>query len=43
MVEALSTIEDERSISQEETLEILRQSFEKDTKILLIQTMLTTY
>lgn len=32
MVEALSTIEDERSISQEETLEILRQSFEKGYK-----------
>lgn len=32
MVEALSTIEDERSISQEETLEILRQSFEKAYK-----------
>lgn len=32
MVEALSTIEDERSISQEETLEMLRQSFEKGYK-----------
>lgn len=29
MVDALSMIEDERSITQEETLEILRQSFEK--------------
>lgn len=32
MVDALSTIEEERSITQEETLEILRQAFEKAYK-----------